>query len=284
MDTDALQEQFRAHWESSTADEDVTLYGFSRFRTIHLLNLRFLEGEISELNRLVYQAGKSLSKVPPSRARLGIDSRWSDASPEPSKIINQELVTKVRDLLRQYGAHENTDEALVAFHNIMGMETSYLIDDEQRASLRKDRTADEMYHTRLLRVDLGQRLRKDPMERFVRRCLYHLRYRQLSRWWATDIESGENTRMSGKKACQNTVLVAEVISRFFMTGLVGIFVVIPLAILSYQNSKEVQLGVISACVVTFSCLVSAFLKVSSVEMMMVTTAYGAILTVFMSNV
>lgn len=180
-------------------------------------------------------------------------------------------------------AHGNTDEALVAFHDIMGMETSSLIDDEQHASLRKDRTAHQMYHTRLLRVDVGQRLRKDPMERFVRRCLYYLRYRQLSRWWTKDIESVENTGMSGKKAYQNTVLIAEVISRFFMTGLVGIFVVIPLATLSYQ-SKEVQLGVIAACVVTFSCLVSAFLKVSSVEMMMVTTAYGAILTVFMSNV
>lgn len=180
-------------------------------------------------------------------------------------------------------AHGNTDEALVAFHDIMGMETSSLIDDEQHASLRKDRTAHQMYHTRLLRVDLGQRLRKDPMERFVRRCLYYLRYRQLSRWWTKDIESVENTGMSGKKAYQNTVLIAEVISRFFMTGLVGIFVVIPLATLSYQ-SKEVQLGVIAACVVAFSCLVSAFLKVSSVEMMMVTTAYGAILTVFMSNV
>ncbi|KAF5511282.1 hypothetical protein CGCS363_v002158 [Colletotrichum siamense] len=134
LDTDALQEQFRAHWESSTTDEDVTLYGFSRFRTIHLLNLRFLEGEISELNRLVYQAGKSLAEVRPSRARLGIDSRWSGMSsaPEPTKIINQEVVTKLRDLLRQY------DEALVAFHNIMGMETSSLIDDEHHVSLRKD--------------------------------------------------------------------------------------------------------------------------------------------------
>ncbi|KAK1590469.1 uncharacterized protein LY79DRAFT_515798, partial [Colletotrichum navitas] len=82
---------------------------------------------------------------------------------------------------------------------------------------------------------------------------------------------------------QNTVLIAEMISRFFITRLVGIFVVTPLAALSYQPSKEVHLGVISACVVAFSCLVSSFLKVSSVEMM-VTTAYGAILTVFMSNV
>ncbi|KAK1844168.1 hypothetical protein CCHR01_13223 [Colletotrichum chrysophilum] len=137
----------------------------------------------------------------------------------------------------------------------MGMETSSLIDDEHHASLRKDRTAHQMYRTRLLRVDLGQRLRKDPMERFVRRCLYYLRYRRLSRWWAKDTESVENTRMFGKKAYQDTVLIAEVISRFFMTGLVGIFVVIPLATLSYQNSKEVQLGVIAACVVTFSCLV-----------------------------
>ncbi|KAH0425416.1 hypothetical protein CcaCcLH18_10964 [Colletotrichum camelliae] len=251
LDTDALQEQFRAHWQSSTADEDVTLYGFSRFRTIHLLNLRFLEGEISELNRLVYQAGQSLSEVPPSRKRLGIDSRWSGMAPEPSKIMNRELVMKLRDLLRQY------DEALVAFHNIMGMETSSLIDDEQHASLRKDRTAHQMYHTRLLRVDLGQRLRKDPIERFVRRCLYYLRYRQLSRWWAKDAESVENTRVYGKKAYQNTVLIAEVISRFFMTG--------------------------SMCCGIFMSGVCVS-KVSSVEMMMVTTAYGAILTVFMSNV
>ncbi|KAK2049425.1 hypothetical protein LZ31DRAFT_514319 [Colletotrichum somersetense] len=277
LGTDALQEQFHAHWQSSTADEDVTLYGFSRFRTIHLLNLRFLEDEISELNRLVYQAGLSLSENPPSRKRLDMEFRWDGMSSEPSKTINHKLVTKLRDLLRQY------DEALVAFHNIMGMETSSLIDDEQHASLRKDRTAHQMYHTRLLRVDLGQRLRKDPIERFVRRCLYYIRYRQLSKWWFKDAEIVEDTRMHGKGAYQNTVLIAEVLSRFFMTGLVGIFVVIPLSTLSYQPSKEVQLGVISACVVVFSCLVSTLLKVSSVEMMMVTTAYGAILTVFISN-
>ncbi|WDK22611.1 hypothetical protein CGRA01v4_13901 [Colletotrichum graminicola] len=73
------------------------------------------------------------------------------------------------------------------------------------------------------------------------------------------------------------------ISRFIMTGLIGIFVVIPLTTLSYQPRAKMQLGVVSACVVAFSCLVSAFLKVRSVEMMMVTTAYSAILTVLMSD-
>ncbi|KAK1450830.1 hypothetical protein CMEL01_16781 [Colletotrichum melonis] len=69
-----------------------------------------------------------------------------------------------------------------------------------------------------------------------------------------------------------------------MTALIGIFVVVPLATLSYQPSKEVQLAVISVCIVTFASLVSTLLKVTSLEMMMVSTAYGAILTVFISNV
>ncbi|KAF6817823.1 hypothetical protein CSOJ01_02260 [Colletotrichum sojae] len=69
-----------------------------------------------------------------------------------------------------------------------------------------------------------------------------------------------------------------------MTALVAVFVVVPLMTLSYQPSKEVQLAVIAVCVVLFSFLVCSLLKVTIVEMMMVSTAYGTILTVFISNV
>ncbi|KAF6810997.1 hypothetical protein CPLU01_15191 [Colletotrichum plurivorum] len=166
----------------------------------------------------------------------------------------------------------------------MSMETSFLIDTGQQARQRTDLNPYEIYKTRLLRIDLGQRLRQDPIHRFVRRCLYSFRFRQLSREWGADNGSVEAQGPAEKKVYQNTVLIAEILARFLMAALIGVFVVVPLTTLSYQPNKEVQLAVICGCIVTFACLVSTLLKVTSLEMMMVSTAYGAILTVFISNV
>ncbi|KAH6714369.1 hypothetical protein BKA61DRAFT_424009, partial [Leptodontidium sp. MPI-SDFR-AT-0119] len=67
-----VSEQFRAHWQSSTADSNLTLHGFCRFKTTHLLNLRFLESEIAELDHIIFQAGLSLGLSPSPEGRLGL--------------------------------------------------------------------------------------------------------------------------------------------------------------------------------------------------------------------
>jgi hypothetical protein len=51
---DPLSGQFRGHWQSSTTDSNLTLHVFRRFKTTHLLNLRFLEGEIADLDHVIY--------------------------------------------------------------------------------------------------------------------------------------------------------------------------------------------------------------------------------------
>ncbi|KAL3965724.1 hypothetical protein ACCO45_000032 [Purpureocillium lilacinum] len=64
-----LAAQFRSHWQASTADSNLTLHGFRRFKTTHLLNLRYLEAEIAELDHLLYQVSLSLDLGPSERKR-----------------------------------------------------------------------------------------------------------------------------------------------------------------------------------------------------------------------
>ena len=40
---------FRKLWRIVMADNDLTLHGFRRFRSIHLFNIRFLEEEIDKM-------------------------------------------------------------------------------------------------------------------------------------------------------------------------------------------------------------------------------------------
>lgn len=96
---------FRRCWITSTADNNLTLHGFRRFKTTHLLNLRLLEYEIAEMDRTVYQAGLSLGLDPSSTDRLGLNH--CEKVPNPPSIedvITEEFVSRLRDLLRQYGA------------------------------------------------------------------------------------------------------------------------------------------------------------------------------------
>lgn len=99
-----IESTFRKAWIASTADNNLTLHGFRRFKTTHLLNLRFLEDEIAELDHVLYQAGLGLNLSPSATDRLGLKHSKRDAdAPKISDTITKELVTKLRDLLKQYG-------------------------------------------------------------------------------------------------------------------------------------------------------------------------------------
>jgi hypothetical protein len=96
---------FRKAWASSTADGNLTLHGFRRFKTTHLLNLRLLENEIAEMDHTVYQAGLSLDLSPSPADRLGLKHSIRDAStPKVEEVITPEFITKLRDLIKQYGS------------------------------------------------------------------------------------------------------------------------------------------------------------------------------------
>ena len=95
---------FRKAWITSTADSNLTLHGFRRFKTTHLLNLRFLENEVAELDQMLYQAGLSLGLRHSSTDRLGLKHCKRGAnSPNVADIINDELLLKLRHTIKQYG-------------------------------------------------------------------------------------------------------------------------------------------------------------------------------------
>lgn len=96
--------QFRQNWQAASADTALSLYGFRRFKTSHLLNLRFLEAEIADLDHIIYQAGLTLGLDHAPANKLGLNYCKRDANvPAIGATITEELVLKLRGLLKQYG-------------------------------------------------------------------------------------------------------------------------------------------------------------------------------------
>lgn len=99
-------EAFRKNWQTATDDNNLTLYGFRRFKTSHLLNLRFLEDRIAELDHILYQAGLSLNTDHTPANRLGLEHCKKDSQvPSIASTITTELVSELRDLIKQYGLY-----------------------------------------------------------------------------------------------------------------------------------------------------------------------------------
>ncbi|KAI0188488.1 hypothetical protein EV127DRAFT_497834 [Xylaria flabelliformis] len=273
-------QQFQKHWEIATDDNNLTLHGFRRFKTTHLLNLRYLEDEIAELDHIIYQAGLSLGLNHTPTDRLGLSWSKKDQNvPSVEVTMTRELVLKLRNLLQQY------DEALTAFHNVMSMETFSLLDDEKQSSLRSDLTLYETYKTRLLRLDLGTRSRTDPFQRQLHKYIRAFRYWKLSTMAkGGDVEARKVSKGGHRWSYQNTIRFAEIIGRIITAIIAAIFLIVPLIILSYQSSKNIQLIIVSSFIVVFSFLVGIMLKISNLETMAVAAAYAAVIVTFVSNV
>ena len=97
---------FRDLWRKATDDNHLTLYGFRRFRTTHLLNLRYLEEEIDVIDHRIFQAGLRLGHVPPSPSpdKLGLRHGRIDTSAlGHGEVMDRELVLRMRELIKQYG-------------------------------------------------------------------------------------------------------------------------------------------------------------------------------------
>ncbi|KAI0121252.1 hypothetical protein BJ170DRAFT_645604 [Xylariales sp. AK1849] len=277
-DVNPITEQFRRLWPNVIDDSNLTLHGFRRFKTTHLLNLRFLENEIAELDHIIYQAGLSLDHSLSSTDRLGLrNSRRDSAVPDISETITRELVSKVRELIKQY------DEALVAFSNIMAMETVSLLDDEKQSSMRTDLTVPEMYKTRLVRVDLGTRTRTDPFQRWLHRQLRAFRYWRLSKRLQNNPHALTSFPRGHQWSHQNTVLIVNIAGRVVTAVIAGVFLVVPLSILSTSSIDSTQLVVVSVFILVFALCIAIMLKMSNYEMVVVSAAYAAILSVFVSN-
>lgn len=116
------------------------------------------------------------------------------------------------------------------------METFSLLDDERQSSLRDDLNLYEVYKTRLLRVDLEPRSRKDPFQRWLHRYLRAFRYWRLSRKSQNNNE-GLGSFSGTRWSYQNTRLTADIFGRVTTAVLTVVFLVAPLAILSHESSK-----------------------------------------------
>lgn len=96
---------FRRFWCAATDDSRLTLFGFRRFRTTHLLNLRFLEDEILKIDHDIFQAGLQLDVPFTASDRLGLKhGRRDKGALTVESLVKPELITRLRDLLKQYGS------------------------------------------------------------------------------------------------------------------------------------------------------------------------------------
>lgn len=289
--------EFPALWQEATADGDLALYGFRRFKTTHLLNLRFLENEIAELDHQIYQAGLSLNLSVSKNDRLGLKhSKKDEDLPEIHGNVNRDLVWRLRDLLKQYGLCPRrlsriqltnsamVDEAILAFNNIMAMETFSSLDNAKRSRAQNGLNLYEMYKTRLIRVDMESRSRVDPFQRQIRKHLRAFRYWRLSQRLQNRAEILEASDDDYKWSYQNTTLLASTLSRLVAMIITCVFLIVPLAILAQERSQARQLVFVTVFILAFAFLVATLLKASNLEMMVVSAAYAAVLSVFFSNV
>jgi hypothetical protein len=102
--TSERSRQFAKHWRSCTTDNNITLHGFRRFKTAHLLNLRILEDEIAEMDHKIYQAGLHSGIEPTSEDRLGLKhGRKDPKSTSVDEVMNSGFILQLRSLVQQYG-------------------------------------------------------------------------------------------------------------------------------------------------------------------------------------
>lgn len=172
----------------------------------------------------------------------------------------------------------------------MSMETFSLADNINQSSSRQDFHAYEKFKTRMLRVDLPlRRGSRDPIQHFLRKGLRRLWY-ALNLWKlrTDDEEQGRKGPLSRMMATwdrtyQNTARIAEALTRFVIAMVAGAALVVPLVILSYQDSEKRRLLVVISFVSIFCILLSLLSKASNYETMAASAAYAAVLTVFVSN-
>jgi hypothetical protein len=166
----------------------------------------------------------------------------------------------------------------------MIMERYSLLDDEKAASARTDLTLPEMYESRLLRLDLPPRSRADPVSHWIHRLLRGMQFWKLSRRCrASGVEAQLALGRAGSFSHQNSASIANFVGRLIATLITGLFLIVPLAILSPRSPSHMQLIVVAVRILAFSFLVATMMKASNFEMMAVSSAYAAVLAVFVST-
>jgi hypothetical protein len=321
-ETDGVQDMFRKVWPAVTDPNPLVLFGFRRFRTSHLLNLRALEHEILEIDHQVFQAGLQLAK-PPGRDRLALDHAERDTL---ASVLDKEKLGRLRSLLLQYGKYGGAvisvtafrvnpsltsrfaDEALAAFNRVMTMETFALADHQELAE-QSNLTREETFRTRLIQVDRPVRNNvRDPIQHWLRKAFRSIWFHTLTpkpkvsnvsqglSTASTIVPAADNSLENGPGmgtfaaqrrtwgSHQNTARLADAVSRFLFGLLTGICLITPMAVLlGQENDRPAQLTTVSISIVVFSLLVALASRASPQEMMGASAAYAAVLVVFVST-
>jgi hypothetical protein len=101
---DDVSDAFAEVWQEATSDNTFTLHGFRRFRTSHLLNLRFLERELIEIDRKFFQAGLKLKQPDRPLNKLGLNhAKLDPVGMSFRSAINRQDIDRLQDLLNKYG-------------------------------------------------------------------------------------------------------------------------------------------------------------------------------------
>jgi hypothetical protein len=79
------------------------------------------------------------------------------------------------------------------------------------------------------------------------------------------------------------VELADTLWRVLVALVANFFILVPLAILSYEPNRGTQLIIVTVWVAVFSFLTSILFKASTQAIVAVIAAYAAVLSVFISN-
>ena len=104
VSSEEMRASFREIWSDTISDHRLTLFGFRRYRTTHLVNLRYLELELEKISNVIFQAGMQLDQPPSDLDRLGL--RYIRKQPGTSaklEIINGNTILRLRELIKEYG-------------------------------------------------------------------------------------------------------------------------------------------------------------------------------------
>ncbi len=99
-------ELFSKVWREITSNNHLTLFEFRRYRTTHLLNLRFLKAEIDKIYHDLYQADLQLDQSLDREHiidRLDLKQAKKDSKRmKIEKVVNKALVMRLRRLIKKY--------------------------------------------------------------------------------------------------------------------------------------------------------------------------------------
>jgi len=62
-----------------------------------------MEDEIDQIDHKIYQAGLKLGKAPTGVDRLGLKHGKIDDSAPGTEVVDEELISQLRSLVKQYG-------------------------------------------------------------------------------------------------------------------------------------------------------------------------------------